>query len=193
MSEPFIGQIQGFGFNFAPRGWGNCNGALLSISQNQALFSLLGTIYGGDGRTNFALPDLRGRAALNFGRGPGLSDFRQGVRGGTEINTLTTAQMPAHSHQIPAHNHQLRATTATADTVSPSSTKLLATAARGADIYAAPGTTVSLHDTAPSKAISEHAAGPTSNTGTGTPVNNLPPYLVIEMCIALQGLYPSRN
>ena len=112
MSEPFIGTIQGFGFNFAPRGWGNCNGALLPINQNTSLFSLLGTTYGGDGRTNFALPDLRGRSALNMGQGPGLQNYRQGVRGGTEKTTMTTAQMPAHNHQMPAHNHQLRATTA---------------------------------------------------------------------------------
>ncbi len=193
MADPFMGQIQGFGFNFAPRGWGNCNGALLSINQNTALFSLLSTIYGGDGRTNFALPDLRGRMALNFGQGPGLPNFRQGVRGGTTTNTLTTAQLPAHSHLGPVHNHQLRATTSPADSLSPASTRVLARTAT-VDIYARAGTNmVSMADVAPGEAITEAGGGATSNTGTGNPVNNLPPYQVIEVCIALQGIYPSRN
>ncbi|MEM8909888.1 MAG: tail fiber protein, partial [Bacteroidota bacterium] len=96
--EPFIGQIMMFGGNFAPRGWALCNGQLMPISQNQALFSLLGTTYGGDGRTTFALPDLRGRAAMHAGHGPGLTDRRLGQRSGTETNTMNTLQMPSHSH-----------------------------------------------------------------------------------------------
>ncbi len=193
MSEPFIGQIQAFGFNFPPRGWGNCDGTLIAISQNQALFALLGTIYGGDGRTNFALPDLRGRSALHFGRGPGLRDYRQGVRGGTETNTMTTAQMPSHNHQGPLHNHELRATTQPADSLSPASTRVLARTAT-VDIYATAGRTmVSMSNTAPNQAITEAGAGPTSNTGGGQAFNNLPPFLVIEMSIALQGIFPSRN
>ena len=191
--EPFIGQIQGFGFNFSPRGWGNCNGAILPITQNQALFSLLGTTYGGDGRTTYGLPDLRGRSAINRGKGPGLQDYREGAKGGTETNTITTAQLPAHSHQMPAHNHQLRVTSVTGTTERPSSTLLLARSSSG-NIYATPGTVVlTLYDTSPNQAISEHAAGPTANTGSGTTVNNLSPYQVIEVCIALQGIYPSRN
>ena len=193
MSDAYMGTIQGFGFNFPPRGWANCNGALLAISQYTALYSLLGTIYGGDGRTNFALPDLRGRVALNMGTGPGLTRRNEGQRGGTETNTLNTGQMPAHNHQMPAHNHQLRATTATASVTSPSSTKLLGAPARGNDIYATPGALVTLENASGKQAITPLAAGPTSNTGSGTPVNNMQPYLVIEMCIALQGLYPSRN
>ena len=191
MADPFIGQIQGFGFNFAPRGWGNCNGALLAISQNQALFSLLGTTYGGDGRTNFALPDLRGRSAINMGQGPGLPNYREGVRGGTTTTTMTTAQMPAHNHQIGTHNHKLRATTADSDTRTPGTTKLLARPT--AFLYATPGALVTLDDTAPNQAIGEAVGGVSSNTGGGTAFNNLPPYLVIEMCIALQGIYTSRN
>ena len=192
--EPFIGQIQGFGFNFPPRGWGNCNGALMSINQNNALYSLLGTTYGGDGRVTFALPDLRGRSAINMGQGPGLPDYRQGVRGGTTNTTLTTAQMPAHNHQMPAHNHQFRVTATMGTTDRPSSTMLLARASGNINIYATPGTVlVPLDDTSPNQAISELAAGPTANTGGGTAVNNLSPYQVIEVCIALQGIYPSRN
>ncbi len=191
--EPFIGQITSFGFNFPPRGWGNCNGAMMSINQNSALFSLLGTTYGGDGRVTFALPDLRGRSAINMGQGPGLPDYRQGVRGGTTNTTLTTAQMPAHNHQMPAHNHQLRVTSAASTAFIPASTHLLGRTKSGNEIYATPGTLVALDDTSPNQAISEHAAGPTANTGGGTAVNNLSPYQVIEVCIALQGLYPSRN
>ena len=101
--EPFIGEISMFGGNFAPRGWAFCDGQLLAISQNAALFSLLGTTYGGDGRTTFALPDLRGRAAIHHGQGPGLSDIRLGQRGGNERITLTEAQMPSHNHEITYH------------------------------------------------------------------------------------------
>ncbi len=191
MANPFLGQIQAFGSNFPPRGWGNCDGTLLSISQNTALFALLGTIYGGDGRTNFALPDLRGRSALHFGQGPGLRNYRQGVRGGSETTTMTTAQMPSHNHTIGTHNHKLRATTAVADSRGPATTKLLGAAA--ANIYATPRTLVDLSDTAPNQAISEAVGAPSSDTGGNQPLNNLPPFLVIEVSIALQGIFPSRN
>ena len=100
-SDPFIGQILMVGFGFAPRGWAFCDGQLLPISQNQALFSLLGTTFGGDGRTTFALPDLRGRSAFHPGNGPGLSDMRWGEKGGTETETLTANQIPAHMHAAP--------------------------------------------------------------------------------------------
>ena len=98
--EPFIGQIQAFGFNFALRGWAKCDGQLLPISSNSALFSLLGTIYGGDGRTNFALPDLRGRMAIHEGSGPGLTKRALGSKGGVESVALSVNQMPAHSHRV---------------------------------------------------------------------------------------------
>ena len=107
MSEPFIGEIRIFGFNFAPRGWALCDGQLLPISQNSALFSLLGTIYGGDGRTTFALPDLRGRAALHEGTGPGLSPRQLGQRSGSETNTLTVNQLPPHTHQARADTQSM--------------------------------------------------------------------------------------
>ncbi|MCB0630228.1 MAG: phage tail protein, partial [Lewinella sp.] len=100
--EPFLGQIQPFGFNFPPRGWAFCDGQLLAISSNTALFSLLGTMYGGDGRTTFALPDLRGRSIVHIGTGPGLSHITQGEKGGRENVTLTTANMPSHNHAVRA-------------------------------------------------------------------------------------------
>ena len=100
MSDPFIGEIKMFAGNFAPRGWALCDGQLLAVSQNDALFSLFGTIYGGDGRTTFGLPDLRGRIPIHAGSGPGLSPRRLGAKGGAENVTLTTAQLPAHKHDI---------------------------------------------------------------------------------------------
>ena len=100
MSEPFIGQIQPVGFNFPPRNWAHCNGQLLAISQNAALFSLLGTTYGGDGRTTFALPDLRGRICIHPGQGPGLSNYSWGERGGAETVNLSVAQIPTHNHAV---------------------------------------------------------------------------------------------
>src|SRR5215831_10605748 len=102
MSEPFVAQIQIFAFNFAPRGWAFCNGQILSIAQNTALFSLLGTTYGGNGQTTFALPDLRGRVPLSSGLGPGLSNYDFGEMAGTETVTLITNQMPVHNHAVPA-------------------------------------------------------------------------------------------
>src|SRR5215475_4971153 len=104
MSEPFLGQIMLVPYNFAPRGWAFCNGQLLSISQNTALFSLLGTTYGGNGQTTFALPDLRGRVPLSSGQGPGLSNYNLGQSGGQETVTLTGNQMPAHQHAINANS-----------------------------------------------------------------------------------------
>src|ERR1700729_3051422 len=105
MADPFIGEIRTFGFNFAPIGWALCNGAILPINQNQALFSLLGNFYGGDGRSNFALPDLRSRVPLGLGQGTGLPFYSIGETGGAGTVTLTTAQLPAHSHQVNASDH----------------------------------------------------------------------------------------
>ena len=101
MSEPFLGQIQMFGFNFAPRGWSTCNGQILPIAQNTALFALLGTTFGGDGRTTFSLPDLRGRDAVHVGTGPGLPTVRWGQRGGTHTYNIAIANLPAHNHTVP--------------------------------------------------------------------------------------------
>ncbi len=174
MSEPFLGQIQPFGFNFAPRGWALCDGQLLSISSNTALFSLLGTMYGGDGRTTFGLPDLRGRVALHMGSGPGLTPRSIGQQGGSETNTLTTNNLPSHNHVA-----TLRARAEDGTSSKPEGNLL----AGGQQIYGT-GTQDANMST---EAIS------VSNTGNGQAVNNMEPFLVINWCIALQGTYPSRN
>ena len=173
MSDPFLGQIVGFAGNFAPRGWAFCQGQLLSISTNTALFSLLGTTYGGDGRTTFGLPDLRGRAAVSSGQGPGLSNYRLGQKGGAEAVVLTTAEMPSH-------NHGVQAAAALGDTRSPLNHALATDLT--AKIY---------HQTLPGTIP---LAGTTiTNTGGSTAHNNLPPYLAINWIIALVGTFPSRS
>ena len=171
--EPFIGQIVMFGGNFAPRGWALCDGQLLPIASNTALFSILGTIYGGDGRTTFALPDLRGRYAMHPGTGPGLSTRPLGSRGGSETNTLTTQNLPAHNH--PA---TVRASANPADTANPDGARLGL-----AEAYSAQAASVDL----------AADAATTGNTGSGTAVNNVPPYQCVNFIIALQGVFPSRN
>ena len=165
--EPFIGQIQAFGMNFAPRGWALCDGSLLSISGNEALFSLLGTFYGGDGRTTFALPDLRGRAPMNFGTGAGLSSRSIGQRGGTETNQIGVNNMPSHNHAIGAK--------AEGDTAEPGNNVI---ADDGTNAF---GTT------------SDISLSNTANTGGGQAVNNMQPFLVVNYCIALVGVFPSRS
>jgi len=177
MSEPFIGQIYLTGFNFAIRGFALAEGQLLPIAQNTALFSLLGTIYGGDGRTSFALPDLRGRCALGQGTGPGLSTKRLGERGGSETNTMTVSQMPSHHHAV-------RATNSDGDKPGPGG-KLLAAAPPGG---AGTETIYSLDP--PSKTMADSMI---SHTGNGLPQNNMQPFLVLNYQIALTGLFPSRN
>ncbi len=171
MADPFLGQIVMFGGNFAPRGWALCDGQLLAISQNSALFSILGTTYGGDGRTTFALPDLRGRVPVHAGTGPGLTPYRLGERGGQEAVTLTTAQ-------IPSHTHSLNASTDPANDTNPSG-KLPARAAE--DTYVT-GT--------PSATLSPQAA---ANTGGNQSHGNVQPYQAVNYIIALQGTFPSRN
>ena len=167
MSEPFLGQITMFAGNFAPRSWAFCDGQLLAISSNSALFSILGTTYGGDGRTTFGLPDLRGRAPMHPGNGPGLSSRRLGEKSGSETNTLTVNQLPSHGHNL--------ASTAEADSTSPVGNLLAASDDRNyvSDAGSAMG-----------------AAG---NTGGGQAVNNMQPYQTVNFIIALQGIYPSRN
>ena len=171
MSEPFIGEIRTVGFNFAPRGWAFCDGQLLSISSNQALFSLLGTTYGGDGRTTFALPDLRGRVSVHPGTGAGLSTYRIGQRGGAETNTLTVNQLPSHTH---ANN---MASAAEGDSNDPTGKLLAKTDAR------------TYTDTGPAVA----SGGTSGSTGGGQAISNIQPYLAVYHVIALVGLFPSRN
>ena len=180
MSTPFLGQIEIFSFNFAPKGWAQCNGQLLPINQNQALFSLLGTMYGGDGRVNFALPDLRGRTPIHVGSGHTL-----GERGGEQAHTLIMSEMAAHNHMV-----NVDATTAaTSNQVTPANTEVLGlTAGQLKD-----GTPLAIN------MYSNGASGVTldprtiSNVGGSQPHTNIMPYLTLNCCIALQGIFPSRN
>ena len=167
--DPFIAEIIMFGGNFAPRGWAFCDGQLLPISSNSALFSILGTTYGGDGRTTFALPDLRGRVSMHPGNGPGLSSRRLGEKGGTEHNTLTTAQLPAHNHALAAKEE--------ANAADPSGSFIAGT---GSNAF---GTTAG---------VTMNAAA-IGNTGGGQSVNNIQPYECVNYIIALVGVFPSRN
>lgn len=175
--EPFLGQIQAFGFNFAPRGWAMCDGQLLPISQNQALFSLLGTIYGGDGRTTFALPDLRGRSMVHMGTGPGLSLIQIGQRGGQESVTISVNEMPSHSHTATLHGE-----TTAADKKNPNNKMLALTET---NTYALPVPAENKTMAAESIVI--------QSTGGGQSMNIRNPYLGVNICIALEGIFPSRN
>ncbi|MFK8161573.1 MAG: phage tail protein [Lewinella sp.] len=180
--EPFIGQIQAFGFNFAPRGWAKCDGQLLAISQNQALFSLLGTTYGGDGRTTFALPDLRGRTMLHEGTGPGLTTRRLGQRGGSETNTLNVTQLPSHNHALGAGSSVAIPVSEEDADQDEAAGKFLA----NGTFYHNQGSGVYGNGPIP-------LSGNTLNQGGQQPFNNMQPYLVVNICIALTGLFPSRN
>ncbi|MBK9257727.1 MAG: phage tail protein [Saprospiraceae bacterium] len=175
--EPFIGQIAAFGFNFAPKGWAMCNGQLLAIAQNSALFSLIGTYYGGDGISTFALPDLRGRVAINQGQGPGLSPYSLGQRAGSESVTLNTSQIPAHNHIATLRGNGEDANSGDANN------KTLGAAS--ANIYNSnpPENGATLN-------VNSLQVAP---TGGNQPHSNMQPYLVINYCIALQGIFPPRN
>lgn len=168
MAEPFIGQLLCVGFNFAPSGWALCNGQLISISQNTALFSLLGTQFGGNGQTTFGLPDLRGRIPLGQGQGPGLSNYDIGQMGGSESVTLTTAQLPAHNHSVSANSGD-------ANNGSPANTF-----PSGGGAY----------NTATNKAMNPAMTG---QAGGSQPHGNLQPYLALNWIIALEGIFPSRQ
>ncbi len=170
MSEPFLAEVRMVGFNFAPRGWAFCDGQLLPINQNQSLFSLLGTTYGGDGRTSFGLPDLRGRTPINAGSSTG-SSHRQGEKGGAETHTVSAAEMPRHTHPM-------KGSRAAADVPVPT-----IPAKPKADIY----------QDATKGAIVHFSRGTVTNAGGGQAHGNMQPYLTVSFVIALQGLYPSRN
>jgi microcystin-dependent protein len=171
MADPFIGEIRTFGFNFAPRGWAMCNGQLLPINQNQALFALLGTTYGGNGQTTFALPDLQGRVGIHVGQGPGLSPYVLGQEAGTETVTLTQNQMPQHSHVVQAN-------AAPATGSRPGGAVLARTSDQ---IYASAGDGTTMNQAM------------IGNAGGSQPFGVLQPYLTLNFCIALQGIFPSRN
>ena len=172
MSEPFLGEIRMFGFTFAPTGWALANGQILSISQNTALFSLLGTTYGGDGTTTFALPNLQGRVPIHQGSGAGLTPRIVGQELGSESEVLLASQMPTHTHTV-------QASSAPATTTRPHSA---VPARTGATAYAAA-----------SDGTAMNAAMISSAGGTGVPVPILQPFLVVNFCIALAGVFPSRN
>lgn len=172
MSEPFIAEIRMFGGNFAPRGNAFCNGQILSIAQNTALFSLLGTTYGGNGTTTFALPDLQGRAPMNWGQGPGLTPRVLGEMSGTPSVTLLSTQMPLHNHGANASS--------TAGAVADPNTSNYGSGGRGRPaFYATLGSPVVMQ--------------PTGISGGSQPHNNMQPYLAVSFIIALQGVFPARN
>jgi microcystin-dependent protein len=179
MSQPFVAQITMFGFNFAPKGWAFCEGQLLPISQNTALFSLLGTNYGGDGKSTFGLPNLEGLAVVNSGSGPGLSQYFLGETSGSETVTLLTTEMPSH-------NHTLMATSAPG-TVKSSSGNQLAKAFGGGKAASYTGNYLSTN--APQTALSSAAL---TTAGSNFPHNNMQPYLTLNFCIAMQGIFPAR-
>ncbi len=182
--EPFIGQIIMFGGTFAPRGWALAEGQLLPISSYSALFSILGTTFGGDGRTTFGLPDLRGRVPMGAGRGAGLSFYRLGQKGGVETVTLTTLQMPSHNH-IASTTATLKATSDAGHSDAPT-----------ANILANDGGDRIYKNIAPNVNMSPAAISANtivSNNGGSQPHTNIQPYQVVNFIIALQGTYPSRN
>lgn len=188
-STPFLGQITMFGGNFAPRGWALCNGQLLSINQNQSLFSLLGTTYGGDGRTTFALPDLRGRVAIHAGAGPGLTAKNLGEKGGSETNTLTVNQLPSHTHAATATtNIVIHADNGNGTSDTPGG-KVWAKKSRDSDYSNFPASAVTMDSGAASAATSVTVG----NTGNSQAVNNIQPFQTVNYIIALQGVFPSRN
>jgi microcystin-dependent protein len=172
MGTPFLSEIKIFSFNFAPKGWAQCNGQFLPINQNQALFSLLGTTYGGNGQTTFALPDLRGRVSFHMGSG-----FTQGQAGGEEFHTLTQSEMPAHTHSLTGNNAVVGGSTNA--TLGPP----------GGSFWANNGKTVF----STGAANSAMSGATVTNVGGSQPHENRSPFLVLNFCIALLGAFPSRN
>ncbi len=174
MSDPFLGEIRVSPLNFAPRGWAFCQGQLLAISQNTALFALLGTTYGGNGQTTFALPDLRGRVAVHVGQGPGLSPYDLGQVGGTETVTLTAAQLAPHTHAANCID-------ANGDQYAPNNAIWAKDVAQNPQYGAAKA----------AGTMAQNIIG-SAGSGGGQPHNNMQPYLALNYCIALQGIFPQR-
>lgn len=175
MSSPFVAEIRMFGCNFAPTGWAQCNGQILPISQNTALFSLLGTTYGGNGQSTFALPNLQGASPLEQGQGPGLSLYDLGQQGGTEFVTLLESEMPLHNHFV-----QIKATPPPSNAGIPDPATVIGRSSGG----------TAFTPFANTAAMNFQAIG---IAGSSLPHNNMMPYLVINFCIALQGVFPPRQ
>ena len=182
-TEPFIGEVKIFGFNFSPMGYDYCKGQSYSISQYTALFALIGTTYGGDGVQTFNLPDLEGRVPVGQGQGPGLPDYIMGEKAGTVTVNLATANMPAHVHTLNSMHVQIKASNANADE----------SAAEGGF----PGLAVAnVYTSIPDAGIftgGTEVFGSTDSAGAGLPFSNINPYLVLNYCIAIEGIFPSRN
>jgi microcystin-dependent protein len=172
MADPFVAEIRIFPFNFAPKGWAWCDGQLMPLSQNTALFSLLGTTYGGNGKSNFALPDLQGRAPMHPGQGPGLSLHDLGETGGSETTSLLESELPAHSHVLAASE---------GDGGERAPVGQLFATGIGISMYQTPG------------ALTQLSPNAITPTGGDQPHNNLQPYLTFYFCIALQGVFPPRT
>lgn len=175
MADPFVAEIRMFPFTFAPKGWAFCDGQLLPLSQNTALFSLLGTTYGGDGKSTFALPNLQGSAPMHPGQGPGLSLHDLGEQSGSQFVTLLVSEIPVHTHQIMASGNPPPGNAGTPD---PS-----------VEIARSSGATVYLQAPAAMTAMAPQALSP---AGGSLPHNNMMPYLTLNFCIALQGVFPAR-
>ena len=172
MADPFVAEIRIFPFNFAPKGWAFCDGQLLPLSQNTALFSLLGTTYGGDGKSTFALPDMQTNAPMHPGQGPGLSLHDLGEIGGSQFVTLLESEMPAH-----AHNESV----SVQDGIEPAPAGQLFAKGQGINMYAVPG------------ALTQLSFNTVAPAGGSLPHNNMQPYLTLNFCIALQGVFPPRT
>ncbi len=174
MSEPFVGEIKMFAGNFAPRGWALCDGQLLAVSQNDALFSLFGTIYGGDGQTTFGLPEMRGRFPMHAGSGPGLTPRQLGTKSGSEMATVTAQQIPSHSHAVKYSGEQADSSQAVGT--------VFATSSTGDWQYSTTTANTTLNDST----IGNNSGGTQTHA-------NVPPFLCINFIVALWGVYPSRN
>ena len=191
MSEPFLAEIMIVGFNFAPRGWALCDGQILPINQNQSLYSLLGTTYGGDGRTSFALPDTRGRSVIGVGTGPGLSTIQLGQKSGVENRTLSTSNMPSHNHA---------ATTTVAATATAHANSIGNIDAPAGNVWASldredtySSATPNVTMNAAAITVAATATTTTGNAGSGTSFSIRDPYIAMHWLIQISGLYPSRN
>lgn len=199
MSEPFIGEIMMFAGNFVPRGWALCNGQLLSISQNSALFAILGTTYGGDGETTFALPNLQGRVPVHAGRSPGTSQYNLGETNGTENVTLTINELPAHNHTVALSGTgdvsvAQGACTAAGNTPTPGPNTVPAKVPGGVSGISAYSTTAPDTTLLPVRTTTAvNVSGNTGAVGKNLPVPIVQPYVVVNFIIALQGVFPSRN